>query len=63
MRLLGAEVGIISCGADNYYKHPAAEAVARISREVDTVYRIDELGDIVVSVTQEGYKVFTNFTE
>ncbi|MBR7186850.1 MAG: MBL fold metallo-hydrolase [Clostridia bacterium] len=63
LRLLGAEVGIISCGADNYYKHPAAEAVARISREVDTVYRIDELGDIVVSVTQEGYKVFTNFTE
>lgn len=58
LSLLSPEIAVISCGADNAYGHPASEAVARLGRHAD-IYRTDELGDIVISVTAEGYSVMT----
>ena len=41
-------IAIISCGKDNSYGHPHAEALARITPYVgENIYRTDELGSIV----------------
>ena len=41
-------IAIISCGKDNSYGHPHAEALARIASYVgESIYRTDELGSIV----------------
>jgi competence protein ComEC len=41
-------IAIISCGKDNSYGHPHAEAIARIKPYVgDLIYRTDLLGSIV----------------
>jgi competence protein ComEC len=41
-------IAIISCGKDNSYGHPHAEALARITPYVgEKIYRTDELGSIV----------------
>ncbi|MGM9642060.1 MAG: ComEC/Rec2 family competence protein, partial [Eubacteriales bacterium] len=42
------QIAVISCGKDNKYGHPHAEALARIEPYVgDSIYRTDELGTIV----------------
>ncbi len=42
------KIAVISCGRDNSYGHPHAEALARIKAYVgDKIYRTDELGSIV----------------
>lgn len=60
LKFLGADVAILSCGADNPYGHPAAAAVTRLARNVGRIYRTDELGDIMISVTDRGYTVHAN---
>ncbi len=41
------DYAIISCGKDNDYGHPHEEVLSRLSDADVTVYRTDELGDIV----------------
>ncbi len=59
LRLLCPEVGVLSCGRDNSYKHPAAEALARFRAcsPEGKIYRTDELGDVIVSIKDAGYTV------
>lgn len=59
LSLLGAEAAIISSGCENPYGHPGMGAVERLTEYVDELYRIDELGDIVVTVSQENYVIQT----
>ncbi len=44
------KIAVISCGLNNSYGHPHAEALARIKPYVgDMIYRTDELGSIVIT--------------
>ena len=54
LELLGAETAIISCGRGNVYGHPAAEALERLGRRVNELYRTDELGDIMITISPDG---------
>ena len=49
-------LAVISCGKDNDYGHPSEEALKRISRYTDRIYRTDEYGDI--SVYSDGKKLY-----
>ena len=63
LELLQAQTAVISCGRGNAYGHPAfrvAESLKK-AREDCEIYRTDELGDIVVSVTRAGYR--TEYTK
>lgn len=59
LRLLGYDLAVISCGADNYYSHPSGEALAAlVAASPDcTIYRTDELGNIVVAISDGSYSV------
>ena len=59
LSLLDAEVAVISCGRDNIYSHPAEEAIKRLSRYSDEIYRTDECGDVTACVWGGTYAVFT----
>lgn len=50
LRSLGAEVALISVGADNDYGHPAPETVTALRADGMPVYRTDHSGDLAVSV-------------
>lgn len=63
LALLGADAAIVSCGRGNSYSHPAAESVARLREAGAEIYRTDELGDVVVSVRNGSYTIYTNYTE
>lgn len=54
---LSPEVAVISCGAGNSYRHPAGEALGRLSQAGAEIYRTDELGHIVVSVKDGAYTI------
>lgn len=53
--LLSPETAIVSCGAGNLYGHPAPSALhaLRDSR----IYRLDELGDVVIGIGGGSYRV------
>ena len=49
-------IAIISCGKNNSYGHPHAEALARIAPYVgESIYRTDELGSIVFVTDGESF--------
>ncbi|WP_244929177.1 ComEC/Rec2 family competence protein [Nocardioides sp. W7] len=54
---LGADVALVSVGADNDYGHPAASVLEPLERGGTEVLRTDQGGDVVVGV--EGEEVFT----
>lgn len=43
------EICIISCGADNSYGHPHDNALKRIKKHTQEIYRTDICGDIVIT--------------
>ncbi len=55
LRLLNAEMAVISCGEDNRYAHPSEEAVGRLAANTKEIYRTDEVGDIVVTISNGTY--------
>ena len=55
--LIKPETAVISCGAGNAYAHPSDKALARLKGAGAEIYRLDELGDIVISVYSEQYTV------
>lgn len=59
LSFLDPEVAVISCGEDNRYGHPSQDAVERLARYSDELYRIDECGDIIVSVCGGTYSIQT----
>lgn len=48
LQAVGAEIGIVSCGADNDYGHPHKEAVQRLTQADVTLYRTDRQGTVIV---------------
>jgi len=57
--LISPAVCILSDGQGNQYGHPSAEALAAF-RESE-IYRTDELGDVVVRIGEDGYRIETDF--
>ncbi len=55
LSLLNAEMAVISCGEDNRYAHPSEEAVGRLAANTNEIYRTDETGDIVVTISDGAY--------
>lgn len=49
LSLLGAQVGIISCGEGNLYRHPAGDALGRLEQYITDTFRLDELGGLTVT--------------
>ena len=57
LSLISPSTAVFSCGRGNGYSHPAAESVARLTEIGADIYRTDELGNIVVSIKDNGYTV------
>lgn len=61
---LGAKEAVISCGAGNRYGHPAASAVERLRSHGMRVWRTDELGDILLTISSNGtYRMESGYSE
>ncbi len=62
LQFLNFKTAIISCGVNNSYGHPAKDTLDRlyVANPQARVYRTDDCGDIVVTVTQDG-KYFENY--
>lgn len=54
LELLSPSVSVISCGRGNGYGHPAASAVTQIAASGSEIYRTDELGDVMVTISKDG---------
>ncbi len=54
LQYLGVKKAVISCGKDNIYNHPTSEVLARLAVVGAEVYRTDEKGHIVVTVSPSG---------
>ncbi len=54
LQYLNVKSAIISCGEDNPYGHPHAETLTRLQKNVESIYRTDELGNIVVTIRLDG---------
>lgn len=59
INFLHAETAVISCGQGNVYSHPAEETLATLAAADCAVYRIDELGDIIITIKNGSYSVQT----
>lgn len=53
------EYAVISCGAGNSYGHPHKEAVERIEKYTDKIYRTDIDGTIIFTSSDNGLEVKT----
>lgn len=51
---------IISSGAENSYGHPSPRVVKRLERASSTIWRTDQKGDILVSITPDALYVGTD---
>ena len=54
LELVSPSVSVISCGKGNSYGHPASETVSRLAAVGSEIYRTDELGDIMVTISRDG---------
>ena len=52
--LLRPATAVISCGQGNTYGHPAGAALDRLAAVGADIYRTDELGDIMVTISKSG---------
>lgn len=51
---LGLQTAVISCGKNNLYKHPSTETLERLKNVQANVYRTDESGHVVLTVSKDG---------
>lgn len=54
LRYLGVETAVISCGADNEYKHPAIEVCSALEECGVQTYRTDKDGNIIIAIDENG---------
>jgi DNA internalization-related competence protein ComEC/Rec2 len=54
-----AEIGMISCSANNRYGHPHAEVLERLVRSGVKTYRTDRQGTVRIVIDGNGYRVET----
>lgn len=59
LEAVGADVAVISVGADNDYGHPSVQAIAPLERNGVRVLRTDRDGDIAVVVADDQLSVVT----
>lgn len=61
MELVCPSVAVVSCGRGNPYSHPSGEALSRLKEASPQaeIYRTDERGDIVLTVKDGHYTIFT----
>lgn len=59
LSLLSPASAVISCGRYNGYGHPALETLERLAAHGADIYRIDELGDVVLTVSPDGSLAFS----
>ncbi len=52
--MLSPATAVVSCGAGNLYGHPSGDALSRLAAVGATVYRTDELGDIMITISKDG---------
>ena len=58
LQYLGVKDGVISCGKDNLYGHPASETLARLTQAQVKAHRTDVNGHIVATISKNGsYKI------
>ena len=57
INLLNPETAVISCGEGNMYSFPRQEVISNLTNVGATVYRTDELGDIIISIKDGRYNV------
>lgn len=53
-------VSIISCGADNTYGHPSAEALSRLGSVGSKVFRTDTVGTVIAKCYNGGFGIETD---
>lgn len=44
---------LISCGLNNKYNHPSKEVIERLNKKKIKVYRTDELGSVMLTITEQ----------
>ena len=54
LQYLGVKQAVISCGADNAYGHPTLEVLSALSAQRAEIYRTDERGNLVWTVSKTG---------
>lgn len=55
LELVSPQIALIGVGKDNSFGHPSDEIVERLkSRNVD-IYRTDQMGEICIEISKEGY--------
>ena len=60
LQYLNLETAVISCGKDNSYGHPSDGVMEKLKDLSQDVYRTDEAGHIIITVTESGaYRVAT----
>lgn len=62
LSLIKPKASIISCGAGNYFGHPAGETVMRLKEasKEGKIYRTDELGSISLTIENNTFRIQTN---
>jgi len=50
---ISPEYGLISCGLGNKYEHPIKEIMERLEERDIEVYRTDESGSVVMTITTD----------
>ena len=54
LALLSPKTAVISCGKGNIYGHPTDGALTRLAAIGADIYRTDELGDVMVTISKNG---------
>ena len=60
LSMLSPAAAIVSCGAGNFYRHPAGETTARLAAAGAEIYRTDEQGHILLTVRDGTYTLQTH---
>lgn len=63
LQALTPDTAVISCGANNLYGHPHKEVLERLSACGAEIFRTDEMGSIVVTISPEGEAEVTTAAE
>lgn len=54
LKYLGVKQAVISCGRDNAYGHPTEQVLSALKEQNVEIYRTDELGNLVWTVSKTG---------
>ena len=61
LNALSADTAVISCGKNNQYGHPHARTLGRLEAAESTIYRTDELGEIIITISNSGEVVVEEY--